>query len=167
VVEFSTALARGPRVQGGLLLVGTQSHEPWHFAAHLSDEARWAGKLELAPTLVRHQVPPGAKPHLAIGLERLEVAGAAETLLVVSPDTPSEHLLERVEGAKRHGALVLALDTGDDELESLAHECLSVPASEDTPYFDVAQHVVSATAPGALSNRRSVRDRLSRFLQRG
>lgn len=28
----------GPQ-RGGLLLVGTESYEPWHLAAHLDDEA--------------------------------------------------------------------------------------------------------------------------------
>lgn len=166
VVEFSSALGRAPRSEGGLLLVGTEHHEPWHFAAHLSDEARWAARPELVPTLVRWRVPEQAPPHLAVGLERLTVAGAREALLVVSPEAPAERLLDRVDDARRRGAVVLAMDTGDHDLEDLAHEVLTVPTDEAVPYLDVAQHVVSATAPVAGSNRRSVRARLARMLQR-
>lgn len=166
VVEFSSALGRAPKSAGGLLLVGTQEHEPWHFAAHLSDEARWAARPEMVPTLVRWRVPAEAPAHLAIGMERLTVVGNGEALLVVSPEAPAERLLDRVDDARRRGAVVLAMDTGDPDLEGLAHETLTVPVSDAVPYLDVAQHVVSATAPGALSSRRSLRDRLSRLLQR-
>src|SRR5215471_17908723 len=58
--EFAGALRGSARTQGGLLLVGTPDHEPWHFAAHLGDESRLAGLPELAPTLVRWHPPPGA-----------------------------------------------------------------------------------------------------------
>jgi hypothetical protein len=167
VVEFSSALGRAPRSPGELLLVGTEAHEPWHFAAHLDDEARWNGRPELAPTLVRWKVPPGARPHLAIGLDRLEAVRANEALLVVSPDAAAEQLLHRVEDARRRGAVVLAMETDDPELRGLAHESLTVPSSETLPYLDVTEHVVSATAPAAHSPRRSLRSRLARILERG
>jgi hypothetical protein len=57
---FARALRGSARTPGGLLLVGTPDHEPWHFAAHLDDESRLAGLPELAPTLVRWNPPPGA-----------------------------------------------------------------------------------------------------------
>lgn len=167
VVEFSGALGRAPRSAGELLLVGTEAHEPWHFAAHLGEEARWNGRPELQPTLVRWQVPPGARPHLAVGLERLQAVRANEALLVVSPDAAAEQLLDRVQDARRTGAVILAMETGDADLRGLAHEILTVPAAGDVPYLDVAQHVVSATAPaGPSSSRRSLRSRLTRFLER-
>ncbi|MDV9193362.1 hypothetical protein R6L23_35015, partial [Streptomyces sp. SR27] len=52
--------------RGGLLLVGTEEYEPWHLAAHLVDESAWSGLPELAPTLVRHRVRPGAPAHLGV-----------------------------------------------------------------------------------------------------
>ena len=141
-----------------LLLVGTPGEEPWHFAAHLTDEAEWAGRPELAPTLVRWRVPDGAPPHLSVGLDRLTVV-RRETLLVVSPDGAPERLLDDVRRARRSGARVLAIEAGDADLRGLAHDALTVPAES---YMDVVQHVVSATAPGA--RRPSVRERLGRLL---
>jgi len=166
VVEFSSALGQAPKSAGELLLVGTEAHEPWHFAAHLGDEARWNGRPELEPTLVRWKVPTGARPHLAIGLERLEAVRANEALLVVSPDLAAERLLDRVDDARRRGAVVLAMETDDPDLRGLAHETLTVPSSDDLPYLDVAQHVISATAPAGQSLRRSVWSRLARILER-
>ncbi|HCA84892.1 MAG TPA: hypothetical protein DEQ61_04985, partial [Streptomyces sp.] len=113
---------------GGLLLVGSAEYEPWHLAAHLDDEAAWSGLPQLSPTLVRHRVRPGEPAHLAVGLSRLEAARRGETLLVVTPDRPGETLLERVHDARRAGATVLALDSGDRDLRALAHDALAVPA---------------------------------------
>lgn len=164
---------------GGLLLVGTESHEPWHLAAHLDDEAAWSGLPELSPTLVRHRVPPAAPTHLSFGLPRLEAAGRNETLLVVAPDDPDGGLLERVHDARRAGATVLTLDGGErsgSELRGLAHDALA--ADPEQLDLDTLQHLVSAAAgeatpaPGGLSaaprlpaSRRAwrFRDRLSRI----
>lgn len=95
---------------GGLLLVGSEGHEPWHLAAHLAAEAAWCHLPELSPTLVRHWAPPGAPAHLAVDLTRLEQAGRGDTLLVVAPRPPGGGLLERVDDARRSGATVLTLD---------------------------------------------------------
>ncbi|MCA1224178.1 hypothetical protein [Streptomyces sp. 8L] len=114
---------------GGLLLVGTRAYEPWHLAAHLVDEAAWSGRPELAPTLVRHEVPPRAPAHLTVGLGRLEAAGRGETLLVVAPGRADTGLLERVHGARRAGATVFSLDGGDPEMRGVAHEILTVPGA--------------------------------------
>lgn len=159
VVDFATALGTAPHEAGSLLLVGTPADEPWHFAAHLTDEAEWASRPELAPTLVRWQVPPNAPAHLAVGLDRLHVVRARETLLVVSPEPAPERLLDDVEHARKAGARVLAIETGDDDLRGLAHESLRVGVPS---YLDVVQHVVSATAPTA--RRPTVRERLGRLL---
>ncbi|MEU3447817.1 hypothetical protein AB0H29_11390 [Streptomyces thermolilacinus] len=132
---------------GGLLLVGTAEYEPWHLAAHLVDEAMWAGLPELSPTLVRHRVRPADPAHLAVGLGRLEAAGRGATLLVVAPDRPDGGLLERVHGARRAGATVLSLDGGDREVHALAHESLAVdPARGEGVDLDTVQHLVSAAA---------------------
>ncbi|MGH3328622.1 MAG: hypothetical protein ACRDPT_12640, partial [Streptomycetales bacterium] len=50
--EFARALRASTSGPGGLLLVGTPDDEPWHLAAHLDDEARYAAIPELVPTLV-------------------------------------------------------------------------------------------------------------------
>jgi hypothetical protein len=164
VVDFATTLGRAPHPADGLLLVGTPNEEPWHFAAHLTDEAEWAARPELTPTLVRWQVPAGAPAHLAVDLSRIEAVRRKETLLVVAPDAAPEPLLERVSDARRRGALILAMDGGDRDLEGLAHEALTVPSTPGVPYLDVVQHVVSQTAP--TSTRQSARSRLGAWLDR-
>ncbi len=111
--RFAGALRASVLPHGsGLLLVGTREYEPWHLAAHLTDEAAWSGTPELAPTLVRHQVRTGAPAHLAVGLDRVTAAKPGETLLVVAPRMPGAGLLERVDDARRAGARVFALDGG-------------------------------------------------------
>ena len=126
---FARTLRRSTSGADGLLLVGTPTEEPWHLAAHLDEEARYADLPGLAPTLVRWDPPPGAPPHLAVDLSRLEASGRGETLFVVAPDDPTEGLLERIADARRAGATILALDSGDDDLAGLAHEQLIVPVS--------------------------------------
>ncbi|MFD8209053.1 hypothetical protein ACFV2S_21990 [Streptomyces sp. NPDC059695] len=155
--------------RGGLLLVGTEEYEPWHLAAHLVDEAAWSGLPELAPTLVRHRVRPGAPAHLAVGLGRLEAAGRGATLLMVTPERPDAGLLQRVHDARRAGATVLSLDAGDEEVRGLAHETLTVPGDAGID-LDTVQHLVSAAAgenslPAVRGSRR-FRDRLSRLADR-
>ncbi|HVE62622.1 MAG TPA: hypothetical protein VNB94_02300, partial [Mycobacteriales bacterium] len=98
-------------------------------------------------------------------LQRLEVVGARETLLVVAPDQTPERLLDRLADARKTGALIMAIDAGDSDLQSLAHESLTVPSAAGTPYLDVVQHLVSTAAPNARS-RPSVRSRLGRLLDR-
>lgn len=168
VVDFAAALGTAPHVEGGLLLVGTPAEEPWHFAAHLTDEAQWCHRPELAPTLVRWAVPDRAPAHLAVSLDRIERAQKQETLLVVSPGGAPEQLLERVSDARRRGALILAMEAGDAELRGLAHEALTVPdaAATGAPYLDVVQHVVSQTAGTATRRARTARSRLGLLLDR-
>ena len=188
---FASALRSAGHGTGGLLIVGTPAEEPWHLTAHLDEQARLAGVPELAPVLVRHRVPPGALPHLAVGLSRIEAAGRGETVLVVAPDPASEGLLSRVDDARRAGTVVLAMESGDRELRQLAHETLTViskPAEPAAPAlwrpqllaadgvivphdqqaaFEIAQHLVSLAAgetPVTAGARRGFRDRLGRFL---
>ncbi|MET7484637.1 hypothetical protein [Streptomyces sp. NPDC005538] len=153
---------------GGLLLVGTPAYEPWHLAAHLVDEAAWSGTPELSPTLVRHDARPSDPAHLAVGLGRIEAARRGETLLLVSPETPGDPLLERVHDARRAGAMVLSLGSENPELTSLAHESLPVPEATDLD-LDTVQHLVSAAAGEnvlpATRGRRRFRDRLSRLTE--
>jgi hypothetical protein len=157
------ALRTTPRSAGGLLVVGTPAHEPWHLTAHLDDESRLSGIAELTPTLVRWSPPPDAPAHLAIGLARLEAARRGETLFVVAQDTAPVPLLERVNDARKTGATILALDSGDPELDALAHEALAVPESLS---FDAGQHLLSAAAGERDSPQRGrgLRARLARLL---
>jgi hypothetical protein len=141
--QFARSLRGRAKTPHGLLVVGTPAFEPWHLAAHLADESRYAGLPELAPTLVRWSPPPGAAPHLRVGIDRLERAGRAETLLIVSSDVAPEALLSRVADARKAGAAIFALDRGDEELDSLAHESLAVRPALDPVSFDGAQHLVS------------------------
>jgi hypothetical protein len=175
---FGRALRTSTRTPGGLLVVGTPSDEPWHLTAHLDEESRLSGIPALMPTLVRWSPPPDAPPHLRVGLERLEAARRGETLFVVSEETAPVPLLERVDDARRVGATILALDGGDPELDTLAHETLAVPSGETppsgvAPSFDAAQHLVSAAAgerdapgdaPGGSRGVRGLRSRLARLL---
>jgi hypothetical protein len=144
------ALRTAPHDPGGLLVVGTPDHDPWHLAAHLADEARFGTAPSLAPTLVRWAPPADAPPHLAVGLERVERAARGETLLVVSPEVAVAPLLERVADARRAGALVLALQGDDPELTGLAHDAVVVPPGG--PDLDAVGHLVSAV--GAPPRRR-------------
>ncbi len=167
--EFGRALRTSARTPGGLLLVGTPAGDPWHMAAHLDDESRLSGLPGLSPTLVRWSPPPGAPPHLSIGLERLEAARRGETLFVVAEDEAPEPLLERVDDARRTGAVILAMDGGDRELRGLAHEALTVPPDERLVTFDGAQHLVSAaagdqTGGGPSASPKGLRRRLARLL---
>lgn len=169
---FGRALRRAPHAAGGLLVVGTPTEDPWHFAAHLDDEARWSDMPTLAPVLVRWSPPVNAPAHLAIGLQRLEHVGRSETVFVVAPEEAPAELLERVSDARKAGATVFALDAGDPELEDLAHESLWVPKHSQpgivVPEFDVVSHLVSAAA-GDMSDPTSsrfgtLRRRLGRML---
>jgi hypothetical protein len=170
--SFGQALRRAPHDVGGLLVVGTPTEEPWHFAAHLDDEARWSDLPGLAPVLVRWSPPPNAPAHLAVGLQRLEQVARGETVFVVAPDVAPEQLLERVADARRIGATVFALDAGNTELEGLAHESLWVPGAPSegiiVPEFDVVSHLVSAAAgestTAAKSRVGAFRRRLGRIL---
>lgn len=163
--DFARRLRGSANTAGALMLVGTQDSEPWHLAAHLDDESRYADLPELAPTLVRWTPPPDAPPHLRIGLGRLAEVRRGETLLVVTPQQAPVPLLERVDDVRRRGATILAMDRGDRELRGLAHDQLSVPDDQPALSFDGAQHLVSAAAAVADPHtRRTLRDRLSRFL---
>jgi hypothetical protein len=162
---FARALrGSAPRTPGGLLIVGTPDEEPWHLAAHLDRESELAGIPGLAPTLVRWAPPPGAPPHLRVGLTRLEEARRGETLFVVAPGAAPAPLLERVHDARRVGATILALDEGEPDLDDMAHEYLSVEPGLAPVSFDAAQHLVSAAAGEPAPPRAGLRTRLARLL---
>ena len=154
--EFARALRGSARRQGGLLLVGTPEHEPWHFAAHLDDESRLADLPGLAPTLVRWSPPPGAPAHLGVSLARLRDAGRGDSLVVVSPQAAPDGLLERVCDARKGGATILALDRGDARLADMAHEAMTVAPTAPLT-CDAAQHLVCAAAGTRVEKPRRLR----------
>jgi hypothetical protein len=170
--SLGRALRRAPHDRGGLLVVGTPTEDPWHFAAHLDDEARWSHQPNLTPTLIRWSPPPNAPAHLSIGVERLEKVRRNETVFVVAPENPTAPLLERVADARKAGATVFAMDTGDSDLQSIAHESLVVPTSAGeglvVPEFELVTHLVSAAAGESEELPKSLlgglRSRLARLL---
>jgi hypothetical protein len=163
---FARALrGSASRTTGGLLIVGTPDEEPWHLAAHLDQESQLTGIPGLAPTLVRWAPPPGAPPHLRVGLRRLEEARRGETLFVVSSEAAPTPLLERVHDARRVGATILAMDAGDPDLDDMAHEYLTVAPDLAPVSFDAAQHLVSAAAGESAQQPAGLRARLARLLE--
>jgi hypothetical protein len=165
VVEFATGLGAAPQPSGGLLVVGTPTHEPWHFVAHLAEEAAAAHRAELAPTWVRWQPPASGASHLRVGPERLRHIDRHQTILVIANDPATERLLDLVADGHKRGALVLALERSNPDLVDLADQVLIVPESPDFPYFDVVQHVVTQIAPGDRTARTHVRGRLRALLE--
>ena len=163
--EFGSALRRAPRRVGGLLLAGPADDEPWHLAAHLTDESQWADLPQLAPVLLRHNPPPDAPPHLAAGLQRLNSAGRGEALLVVAQQDPADALLERVNDARHRGARILTLDQSATPLRGLAHEMLTVPDEPGPLTFDTAQHLVSLAAASRDTAAGGLRGRLGRWIE--
>jgi|CZKT01.1.fsa_nt_gi hypothetical protein len=163
--SFARALRGSARTPGGLLVIGTPDDEPWHLTAHLEQESQLADLPGLAPTLVRWAPPPGSPAHLSIGLSRLESARRGETLFVVSPQVAPVPLLERVHDARRHGAVILALDQNDPDLDEMAHEALAVSAEAAPFSFDAAQHLVSmAIGEPQQPGSGNLRGRLARLL---
>jgi hypothetical protein len=169
--EFGLALRAAPKTSGGLLVAGPADAEPWHFTAHLADEAHWAQLPYLAPTLLRAAPVADGPVHLSTGWERLARSGRGEALLVVAAVDPHEELLERIDDARRQGARILALAQTAPELRGLAHETLTVPvpAKVDDPgllTFETAQHLVSLASTARDGRPAGLRDRFGRWLDR-
>lgn len=192
--EFGYALRRFTTRRSGLMLFGPVDDEPWHLTAHLDDELHRAGIEDLRPSLVRWAPPPGAPPHLAIGLDRLRDAGRGESLLVVAEDAPADTLLERISDVRRRGTTIFSIGNGDNELTSLSHETLvpellvpdglgwtsrSIDFDHDEPQsaltemdsqtdesFETAQHLVSLAAADEEAGRSGWRRRLRNAIER-
>jgi hypothetical protein len=145
--QFARMLGGRSRDSSRLFVVGTPEFEPWHFVAHLGEQAARHGRADLVPTLLRWKVPPSAPPHLAVGVDAMANATGRHTFLVVSEFSDTPELLERVSDAKGHGARIMSLHRGQPELVDLSHETLSVDRSKGTHMFDVTQHVVTNSAP--------------------
>jgi hypothetical protein len=192
--QFGYALRRFTTRRSGLMLFGPVDDEPWHLTAHLDDELHRAGVEDLRPSLVRWAPPPGAPPHLAIGLDRLRDAGRGESLLVVAEDAPADTLLERISDVRRRGTTIFSIGNGDNELTSLSHETLvpellvpdgfgwtsrSLEYEYDEPKsaltevdsqtdesFETAQHLVSLAAADEEAGRSGWRRRLRNAIER-
>lgn len=161
VRQFAVTLRGAGHQPGGLLLVGTPNYEPWHFAAHLDDAARLSNQPQLAPTLVRHFVPTGAAPHLAVDLSELHQAARGKTVLVVAPTRPPDDLLNRVDDARHAGAVILTIGRNDhDNLHGIAHDSLMV-AEKASDEFDIAQHLIATATTGDGKASRFWRSRIS------
>lgn len=151
--QFGAESRRFAQILGGhhrstrLIVVGTEGAEPWHFTAHLAEQAERCGRNDLAPTLLRWKVPPGAPRHLAMPVESLTQVSRSETVLVVSPSGESEALLSRVEDARRLGARILAIHRERSELVDLSHDGLPVGSWATSHEVEVGQHLVTRLAP--------------------
>lgn len=151
--EFAAALGSGPESRGSLLVVGTPDNEPWHFVAHLAEEAQSSGRPDLVPTWVRWTPPANARAHLGVTMGRLAEVRRHDTVLVIAPDRADERLLDRVDDARRFGGRIMTLHREDHELIELSHETLVVPVLAPTRTFDVVQHVVTNSASGLPARR--------------
>ena len=151
--QFARALGDRCPASDRLFVIGTPDCEPWHFAAHLGEQATRHGRTDLVPTLLRWNVPQGAPAHLAVSVDAMARASERHTFLVVSAFTETPELLERVSDAKRLGARIMSLHRGQPELVDLSHETLSVDRSKKDRVFEVTQHVVTDSAPVAAASK--------------
>jgi hypothetical protein len=150
---FAHALGDRPDSSTALLVVGAPEFEPWHFAAHMGEEAARYGRKDLVPTLLRWKIPQGAPSHLAVSVDALLQANSKQTVLVISPcGEDSPELLERVADAKRRGSRIMTLHRGNPDLVGLSHEALSVDASRPEQHFDLTQHIVTDLSPRSLDH---------------
>jgi len=143
---FGCALGSGSADFGKLMIVGTPTYEPWHFTAHLADEAKHRSRADLSPTLLRWQIAAGAPAHLSVSVDEVARASRDSTVLVI-PDHDDPGLLERISDARRRGARVMAIDRTNSCLASYCHEYLMVDEERTDQEYDLCQHIVTAVAP--------------------
>jgi hypothetical protein len=156
-VHFAGALGGRREESDRLLVVGTPEFEPWHFVAHMSEEAERQGRNDLRPTLMRWEIPVGAPAHLAVSVDEIAHATRDQTVLVLPSRTRSWEMLERVSDAKRRGARIMSVHRGDDDLADLSHEMLSVDLRRADHDYDITQHIVTDVAPGHALDARTRR----------
>ncbi len=150
VGRLAAGLRWTSRTADRILVVGTPGYEPWHLVAHLQSCSVLASS---APTLVRWAPPAGAPAHLSIGLDQITSAARDQAVLVITPGTVEDELMQRLADARHRGATVLALAgagpaTGS-ELADLSHEFAAVPPGQ----LDYAQHLLPAAAGTASLHR--------------
>ena len=144
---FAGALGGRQDRSSDLLVVGVPQFEPWHFCAHLGEQAARYGRVDLVPTLLRWTVPSGAPSHLAVPVDALMSASRNQTVLVINPLGEAPELMERVADAKRHGARIMALHRGHPDLIDLSHETLLVDPLRPDRDFELTQHLVTDLTP--------------------
>lgn len=159
---------------GRLFVVGTASFDPWHVTAHLDDEARLRGLPGLRPILLRFRPPAAAPPHLRHSIAELSDAGRGHTLLVTAPDAMNDEILQRLSDARRRGASLFAVATGDSlDLTSLANDSVTTPhnpangrPTDDSDPFAIATHLVAVSAgtPDESADSRRGRPLVRRLL---
>ena len=143
---FGRTLGSGSADVGNLMIVGTPTYEPWHFTAHLADEATRRSRPDLSPTLLRWQIPPGAPAHLSVSVDEVTRASRTSTVLVI-PDLEDPELLERIADAHRRGARVMAMERTETRLAAYSHEYLMIDGQHSDREYDMCQHIVTAVAP--------------------
>jgi hypothetical protein len=145
---FAGALGSRRGSSSELLVVGIPEFEPWHFVAHMGEQAFRYRRPDLMPTLIRWKVPPGAPSHLSVSVDSMRRASSGQTVLVINPSgAANDELLERVADAKRRGSRIMTLHRGDTDLLDLSHETLSIESSRPARDFDLTQHVVTDLTP--------------------
>jgi hypothetical protein len=130
-----------------LFVVGIPQFEPWHFCAHLGEQAARYGRADLEPTLLRWSITPGAPSHLAVSTDALASASRNQTVLVIHPFGDAPELWERVADARCHGARVMTLHRGHPDLIHLSHETLLVDPLRPDRDFEMTQHLVTDLSP--------------------
>lgn len=151
--RFACTLGERSESSSRLFIVGTPEFEPWHFTAHLDEQARLYRRRDLTPTLLRWRIPEDAPQHLSFRVDDMARADRDQTYLVITPYGDAPDLLERVADAKHRGARIMTLHRGMDELEDLSHETLLVDETHHHHHFDVTQHVVTDMAPASEDQR--------------
>lgn len=148
VRHFAGILGQPRSVPGQVYVVGNADFEPWHFTAHLAENALRSGRTDLSPTLLRWSIPEGAPRHLSVGVDSLVRLSRRDTVLVVDPAIgDASGLLERISDSRDRGARIMAVHRDRPELESLSHEVLCLDPRRPNWEFDVVQHVISDRAP--------------------
>ena len=151
--QFGLESQRFAQVLGGqerslrLFVLGSPDFEPWHFTAHLAEEAEQVGRRDLAPTLLRWKIPPGAPQHLSNSTDEISSVARNGTLLVVSPHGDSGDLLNRVDDARKQGSHILAIHQEGSELIGLSHEVLGIDSLRTSQEIEISQHLITSLAP--------------------
>jgi hypothetical protein len=144
---FSATLGGRDERSTQLFVIGDPDFEPWHFTAHLGEQASRYGRMDLVPTLLRWRVPPGAPSHLAVSADALMSSSRNQTVLVINPCGGAPELLERIADAKHQGARIMTIHRGQPELMELSHETLLVDPMRPDRDFEMTQHLVTDLTP--------------------
>jgi hypothetical protein len=147
VTLFAHALGNRQDRSTDLFVIGAPEFEPWHFCAHLGEQASRFGRPDLSPTWLRWSVPLGAPAHLARSVDTLNSVSRRQTVLIVDPLGGTPELMERVAGARHHGARIMSLHRGHQDLVELSHETLLIDRLRPDRDFEIAQHLVTDLAP--------------------